>query len=163
MEIVAHHLQVTALARGDAAERDLFGRSSYNRYYYATFLCVREVLAQLRPEWGELPHAAYPEVLVGTVSKVLSAGRSRALKLQDKELVQQCSRAIVAAKELSNLMKASSVTRKVADYNPEIPVNFAHVDRFSLNNVDVTEAHQWPQRAKAWAMEIGAAWRQLHA
>lgn len=163
MEVVAHHLQVTALGRGDAMERDLFGRSSYNRYYYATFLCVRQVLRQLRPEWDELPHADYPKVLLGAVLKVLDNGRQRAQKLQDNELVTQCSRAIVAARELARLMTASSTTRKVADYHPEILVNFVHGDRFTLNNVDVTEAHQWPQRAKAWATEISAAWRQVNA
>lgn len=162
LEVVAHHLQMTALGRADATERDLFGRSSYNRYYYATFLCVRDVLARLRPEWGMLPHAAYPELLMGTVLKILSKGREQAQKLQDKELVSQCQRASVAARELASLMRASSTTRKVADYHPEIAVNFVHADRFTLNNVEVTEAHQWPERAKAWAREIEAAWRQVN-
>lgn len=163
VEVVAHHLQMIALARRNVAERDSFGRSSYNRYYYAAFLCVRQVLAQLRSEWETLPHATYPEVLTGKVLKVLSDGRKQAQKMQDRDLVSQCSRAIVAARELAHLMRKSSVTRKVADYHPEILVNFAHVDRFTLNSVDITEAHQWPARAKAWAREIENAWRQVNA
>jgi hypothetical protein len=120
------------------------------------------VLAQLRPEWGRLPHAAYPELLVGTILKVLSNGRKQAQKIQDRDLVSQCSRAVVAAKELARLMSASSATRKVADYHPEIPVNFVHADRFTLNSVEITEAHHWPERAKAWAREIEDAWRQVN-
>lgn len=162
MEVVANLLQVTALKCMNADERDLFGRSSYNRYYYAAFLCVRKVLAQLRPEWGELAHASYPDLLTGRVLKVLSDGRKKAQKLQDKELVSQCSRAIAAARALALLMKASSATRNVADYHPEILVNFVHTDRFTLNNVDITEAHQWPERAKAWASNIDDVWRQLN-
>ncbi|MBB2804731.1 hypothetical protein [Xanthomonas arboricola] len=161
MEVVAHYLQLAALQWGDAAERDMFGRSSYNRYYYAAFLCVRGVVGGLRPEWTELPHAAYPELLVGKISQSISKGRQRAQKLQDRELVIQFQRASVAARELAALMRASSATRKVADYNPEVAVNFVHADRFSLNDVDITEAHQWPERARAWAREIEAAWKQM--
>lgn len=163
MKVVAHHLQVTALKSENVTARDLFGRSSYNRYYYATFLIVRKVLAQLRSEWGSLPHAAYPELLQGRVNTVLVNGRQKAQKMQDAELVNQCQRALVAARELAALMRASSAIRVVADYHPEIPVNFSHSDRFALNNVDITEAHQWPERAEAWAREIESAWRQVNA
>ena len=78
MDVVAHHLQTHALALSDPTERDLYGRSSYNRYYYAAFLSARQVLAGLRPEWGRIAHATYPELLTGEVVKVLKSGRMRA-------------------------------------------------------------------------------------
>jgi hypothetical protein len=160
---VARHLQVTAIALHDPVERDLFGRSSYNRYYYATFLRVREVLAQMRSEWGRMAHASLPEVLTAEVCRTLVKGRAKADKMGDMELVRQCSRAIKAAKELSSLMRASSATRVVADYHPEILVSFVHGERFTLNEIGITEAHQWPEKAQAWLGEIQDAWRQLDA
>lgn len=163
MQQVARHLQITAMGLVDPLERDLFGRSSYNRYYYATFLCVRAVLVRLRPEWSRMAHASLPEVLTVEVCKTLKKGRDRADRLGDMELVWQCSRAIKAAKELAALMRSSSATRVVADYHPEILVNFVHGERFSLNEVGITEAHQWPERAQAWLTDIEGAWSQVHA
>lgn len=161
LQQVAHHLQVTANARRDPVERDLFGRSSYNRYYYAAFLLVRSVLAEMRDEWGKMAHASMPEVLTSEVCRILDKGRKKADKVGDMELSRQCHRAIKAAKELACLMRASSATRVVADYHPEILVNFVHGERFTLNEVGITEAHQWPEKAKAWLGEIHGAWRQL--
>lgn len=161
MQQVAHHLQVRAIALHDSVERDLFGRSSYNRYYYATFLCVRAALVQMRSEWGRMAHASLPEVLTAEVCKVLDKGRKKADKVGDMELARQCSRAIKAAKELASLMRESSATRVVADYHPEILVNFVHGERFTLNEVGITDAHQWPEKARAWLGDIQGAWRQL--
>lgn len=161
MEVVAHHLQVTAIRWGNPAERDLFGRSSYNRYYYAAFLNVRQVLVQLKPEWRRLAHASYPEILTGRIVQILSRGRYQALRVQDSGLVNQCQRAIAASKGLATLLKAGYAIRVIADYSPEVLVDFVHANRFSLNNVEISEAHQWPERAKAWAREIENAWRQV--
>lgn len=121
------------------------------------------MLSGLRAEWGMLPHAAYPELLTGKVLRSLRTGCRQAERVQDKELVRQCTQAIAAAHDLAQLMKASSAIRKVADYNPEILVKFAHTHRFTLNNVEITEAHQWPERGKVWATSIESAWRQLDA
>lgn len=161
MQQVGLHLQVTAVGLTDVVERDLFGRSSYNRYYYATFLCVRRVLAQMRPEWAFIAHATLPEVLRGQITKDLSRGRNRARKMDDDELARQCARAIKAASELADLLRSSSATRVVADYHPEIAVDFVRGDRFTLNEVGITEAHQWPERALVWIDEISSAWRQI--
>ncbi len=161
LQQVGLHLQVKAVGLTDRVERDLFGRSSYNRYYYATFLCVRRVLAQMRPQWAFVAHAKLPEVLKGQIIKDLTKRRQRARKMDDDELVRQCSRAIKAASELADLLRASSATRVVADYHPEIAVDFVRGDRFTLNEVGITEAHQWPERALVWIEEVSSAWRQV--
>ncbi|WP_161809381.1 hypothetical protein, partial [Stenotrophomonas nitritireducens] len=128
-----------------------------------TFLSVRQVLARLNTAWGTQPHANYPGTLNGQIVKALKKGKERAKNLSDQRLISQCSRAITAAKNLANLMASSYAIRVVADYYPEIPIDFTHADRFALNNVDITEAHHWPEKAKAWAKEIEDAWRQLDA
>ena len=51
MKIVGHHLQQEAIRRTSDAEKDVFGRSSYNRYYYAAFLTARSLFVSLDPGW----------------------------------------------------------------------------------------------------------------
>lgn len=162
VHVVAHHLQIHAISITDSQARDLFGRSSYNRYYYATFLLVRSTLVQMRPEWGRAAHASIPEILTTSICRVLNQGRVRARKLGDMEMERRCHRAIKAARDLAHLMHESSATRVVADYQPEITVNFLHASRFSLNNVEITDAHQWPDRAAAWLHEIYGTWVQIN-
>lgn len=116
MEIVAHHLQREAISRAAPADKDLFGRSSYNRYYYATFLHARAMVGQLRTEWQELPHADYPPLLQGKIQAEISKGRLKAQKIGDADTVALCNRAVAACKELSALMSKGSAIRVIADY-----------------------------------------------
>ena len=97
MEVVALFLQKEAIKRvakrAAPDECDLFGRSAYNRYYYATFLCVRNVLAKLDDSWAALPHKDYPALLKGTIKDKIRKCMKRANKLDDNELVTRCYRA----------------------------------------------------------------------
>ncbi|TWT20326.1 hypothetical protein FQY83_11390 [Luteimonas marina] len=163
MELVAVHLQTEAVSRSSGEEKDLFGRSSYNRYYYATFLCVRGLLRRLNAEWADLPHAAYPELLRGKVKKALQKGRASAQKTGDADVVRACNRACSAVLSLAKLMTESSATRVTADYYPEVPIQFSGVDRFSLRSVDITTAHSWLTEAQTYTMAIEEAWNQINA
>lgn len=163
MEVVAHYLQTEAVNRVVVAEKDLFGRSSYNRYYYATFLLVRELLRALDPRWGELPHADYPKILTGSIKDTLKKGGVRARKASDWDLSDHCKQAMAAASELAKLMAQGSATRVTADYHPEIPVQFNPGERFTLNSIDITVAHQWPPRARVLTAVIASTWRQINA
>lgn len=162
MEIVAHHLQSEALSRTDASERDEFGRSSFNRYYYATFLLARSLLSQLRSEWGEPAHAAIPEILRGKVTQELKAGRTRAQKATDPDLVAQCGRAIAAAAELAKIMDEGRMTRVTADYEPTVAVDFSGGTNFKLNTISVSQARNWPLRASTLTKSISATWIQIN-
>lgn len=164
MEAVAHHLQIEALSRrNDGGEPDLFARSAYNRYYYATFLCVREALITLDSGWSRLPHADYPKTLEGQVLKTLQGGKKRAVKIGDSGLITKCQQADRAARQLAKLMRESSAVRVVADYEPSIRVDFADSGRFRLSGVEITDAHRWPLQAKVWTETIMSAWRQVNA
>lgn len=164
MEIVAQHLQHEAAVRTLSVERDLFGRSAFNRYYYATFLEVKASLAKLRPQWaGELAHASVPEVLRGTVKKELTRGRYTAQRMNDSEVVSLCQKALSAAESLAKILEEGRVTRVAADYHPEIPVEFVAASDFRLNTVGVQTAQTWPHRARVLLVPISSAWRQIHA
>ena len=163
METVAHHLQKEAINRRlNAEECDLFGRSAYNRYYYATFLKVREMFSQLDASWGALPHKAYPEILRGTIKKTIAGGRSKAIKLGDLKLISLCQQATAAASDLATLMTQGYAVRVIADYHPEIPVAFTDAERFELNSVKISTAHGWPSRAQTLTNTIEAAWKQIN-
>lgn len=83
MQIVAQQLEFWAKEKDKETERDLFGRSAFNRYYYAAFLVTREMLGALRPTWRHTAHAAIPELLEAGLKKRLigQIRRSRAKNL----------------------------------------------------------------------------------
>lgn len=164
MEIVAYHLQKEAInRRSNPVECNLFGRAAYNRYYYAMFLIVREKLVDLNPDWSGTGHSSYPEILNGTVKKRIASGRKSAVKIGDGPLIALCQKALHAAHQLSELMRLGYAVRVVADYNPQVSVNFISADRFKLNDVEITAAHEWPDRAKIYADTIASAWSQINA
>jgi hypothetical protein len=144
-------------------ERDYFGRSAFNRYYYATFLQVKTGLGGLRVEWSTMAHAGIPEVLRGTVQRELKQGRTRAQRASDQEVVALCSRALAAVADLAKLMEKGYATRVTADYHPEIPVDFSGGQSFKLNTIGVDDARAWPNRAQVLVGAITSAWKQVNA
>ncbi|MCA8054408.1 hypothetical protein [Burkholderia cepacia] len=162
MEIVAQHLQQVALAQTDPTDRDHFGRSAFNRYYYATFLHVKAGLGSINPDWNTMAHAGIPEVLRGSVQRELKRGRTKAQRTDDAELVRLCSKALSAVSDLADLMEKGYATRVAADYHPEILVDFSGYRSFKLNTVPVEDAHGWPYRARALIDAITLAWTQIH-
>lgn len=157
MKIVAEHLQQQAISR-PAPERDFFGRSAFNRYYYATYLIVKDSFSHLNKDWSvNLPHAQTAEMLRGAITKQLKAGKNKAAKVGDGELINTCSRAIAAAEDLAKIMEQGRAARVVADYEPDKKIDF-YDNNFSLNKVSVTEAQSWPHRAYAFLQSIEEAW-----
>jgi len=67
MKIVGDHLTGVAANRADVSECDLFGRSAFNRYYYAAYLITRDMLTQLDPAWGKTSHGGIPDLLEDSV------------------------------------------------------------------------------------------------
>lgn len=161
MEVVAGFLTTTALSRSAGEGNDLFGRSAFNRYYYASFLVVRESLAEMNDAWKGLKHKAYPEVLTGQVVNRLKSGKRAAIRARDRELVRLCSAAIDAAKDLASVMQEGYAIRVVADYEPRSKVSFSGSADFSLNSISVAQAKKWAPKSKVLVGRISLAWRQL--
>jgi len=162
MEVVARHLKNHATTMSAGIDRDLFGRSAFNRFYYAAFLNLK---ADLGAVITALPktHAGIPDFLRTTVKKELAAGIAKARRADDQALMKACSQAKSAASELADLMEQGYVTRVVADYHPDALVNFSDSLNFMLNNVPVDYAQTWPHRARLFARNIVDAWRQINA
>ena len=161
MEDVAHHLQMEALVRPTAAQRDSFGRSAFNRYYYAAFLPVNRTLRSLRPEWAGIKHKDIPDLMRGKILTALKKGQQQANRVGDRETAAACARAISLCYELAELMKTGYAVRVTADYEADVAVDFSTGIDFRLATVAVSTAKQWPSRATAYAQTIHSAWKQI--
>jgi hypothetical protein len=162
MESVGLYLQKEAVTRSDLTEKDHFGRSSYTRYYYATFLLVRDMFRAMNPDWARVGHADYPPILDATIYRRLEKDRYRALRIKDYELANEIGRAKVSCKELAALMRKGYAIRVTADYFPEVQIDFFSGERFKLNSVSINDAHDWPARARLHSLKILNAWKQLN-
>lgn len=162
MHLVAHHLQLEAVKRTEISEQNLYARSAFNRYYYDLFLMVREMLIELQDaKWSSLTHSSYPGVL-DKIAKDFIKEKNRARKNGDFLLVAIVSQAISASKEISKLMEKAYAVRVVADYDPTEFVNFTSATRFSLKNIEITDAHEWRNAVQLWIEDIKKAWQQIY-
>jgi len=159
MEQVALYLQIKANhCPPDSRDFDLFGRSSFNRYYYAAYLEVRSLLGNLDRSWATAQHASIPALLTGQVLERIKRQRIRAARIGDSDAVNICLRAVASAHELATLMTEAYAVRVTADYEPGIPIVADDRGRFRLNLVLVTTAHDWPDRAREHGQRIKRAW-----
>ena len=164
MEAVARHLRDKALEfDGEKAgeDADLFGRSAFNRYYYAAFLITRK---KLKPIFVDLPgkHAAIPDFLRGHVARELNRRKRVAMRAEDYASVQAVQNGRNAALKLADLLVQGYSARVVADYHPELAVSF-NGQGFLLNEVPVSDAVSWPTLARQFVLAIVNAMRQTDA
>lgn len=163
MRIVGDHLAVEATARGVIEERDLFGRSAFNRYYYSAFLAVRAALRKIEPGWATSTHQGVPMVLKGEVLKRIKK------QIQDSEKSgmithsqgeQYYRAAATAASELSNLLTSAREIRRIADYEPETKIS--HDGQvMKLGAYSLEAAKSWENRVRAHAGTILNIYDQL--
>ncbi|MEQ1520817.1 MAG: hypothetical protein ABL936_06055 [Aestuariivirga sp.] len=161
MKIVAHHLQLEAHKRSASDEKDCFGRSAYNRYYYAAFLLARSALRTIYGTQVKFNHAEVPQYLETTVLKDIQKFKADAKKVGDLDLKDQCARSEHAARELARLLKSAYAVRTTADYEPEVRVVFEDAKRFTLNGLDITQAHEWPARVTTYSSQLVSVWQQF--
>ena len=142
--IVADHLCIAAKAK-QADEADAFGRTAFNRYYYAAFLSTRDLLIQIDRSWANLPHGNIPGILETDLIRRLR----KALKpLQDKGLVAEgkakslVNQAGSAGGEMASILRMAYKVRVTADYMPEEKVIFDPAT-FRLATHTEAEAKQW--------------------
>ena len=162
MHTVGHHLQIKAMATA-GPDRDAYARSAFNRYYYGAFLTIRSMLREMDSKWSRMPHADYPNILSGRITKELGTALRRARKTGDKTFVRQIEHAKRSTAELKKVISTVGTLRVVADYCPEEAVDFTRSSRFALRSVEVTEAHNWQPNADLLCRVILQAWKQIHA
>ena len=127
-------------------EGEAYVRSAFNRYYYATYYSVRELLFQLDEKWAKANHAEIPHLLEEALVKYVDREinklvKSKALTRSEESAKKHLLRAATA--ELASLMRESYQVRVAADYKPEVPV------AYRLNNIYELQGRT-DQAAKNW-------------
>ena len=163
MKIVADKLKELALASSIGHEIDQYGRSAFNRYYYAIFLVVRSTLMNINPSWARSPHKNFPDILTGSVYR---AARNQALKLEragqlkPREKSGMITSIKICVEDLAQLLQTGYEARLIADYSPEEIVRRV-ADNLQLRNYTMRAAQTWPKLAERRAGQLGAKWREL--
>ncbi|MTI99752.1 MAG: hypothetical protein FH752_14145 [Marinobacter adhaerens] len=163
MKIVGEKLESWALGQKDEAEKDLFGRSAFNRYYYAVFLSTRVMLGEFKASWRGTMHASIPDLLRTSVRKeVAKTSKAAARKgliseAESSQIIQQHN---VSVRALAGLLEDAYQVRIIADYEPEIVVHQER-DVLSLDSHKLTSAKTWPDRAESYCKSIRKVWKEL--
>ncbi len=163
MKDVADKLKEIALAADNVHQIDQFGRSAFNRYYYAAYLAIRHTLLEIDDGWARSPHKSLPGILTDTVFKSAKriAIRSNKKRLIDAaEMNHILSSIRICVDELSKILLSGYAARTCADYSPEINVKRISSDLI-LGNHTINAAKSWPTRAEMRAGQLLSFWRQL--
>jgi len=164
MIIVAKKMAELASALQPHENRDAFGRSAFNRCYYATYLIVREMLAGFNPGWKKTPHKKIPDILEEAIlnrikNELKKQERKGTLKVGRASNIRKSAMFLVS--ELGALLKIAYSVRCVADYEPEKAVLFETGNVLKLEGHSVSEATKWADRASEHTKNLIKLWRDL--
>lgn len=147
MQQVAEHLCVEA-KRLKGSDADLFARTAFNRYYYASYLSARELLARLNSQWTSQSHKGIPDLMERSLTDLVRrqakklAGKGLLTAAQQSNLVSQVNQ---ASSDIASVLRVAYAVRVVADYKPELLVIF-DVPNFTLDSHSDAEARNWKAR-----------------
>lgn len=161
MKLVGEKLEKVAIAESDSIKKDLFGRSAFNRYYYAAFLVTREMLGTFNPGWKITAHKAIPNLLITSVRKPVVTRLKKDEKkglITKRELSSLQTKLNKATNNLSNLLLEAYDIRLIADYEPEQLVTEKN-KVISLHTCKLTSAKSWADKANAYCKEIRKVWK----
>lgn len=142
---------------------DVFGRSAFNRYYYASFLIVREMLSELDKAWSGTPHKSIPELLTkGVLTRIRKITRMQEKQglLNFREASIYKDSANIAANELSQLLDEAYNIRVISDYHPEEKA-IKNGGQIRLKTSTLGAADNWPNRAERYSKSLLKVWKQL--
>lgn len=159
MRIVAQHLEAQARKCQDPSEIDLFGRSAFNRYYYATFWIVRECLKTIDEAWAEPGHSQAPEILRGQVQRRIRK-QLQTNVLPPGETAKLRSRANNSISALASLLDEARLVRTRADYKPEATATMSE-GTILMAGVTSGEAARWLKLADTHTANIIDVCRKL--
>jgi hypothetical protein len=152
MEIVAKHLESEALNRNSPQETDVFGRTAFNRYYYATFWIVRNAIAKIDPKWNEPSHGDLPNLLEGAFINRFRKEIKKAGVLGGK-VESLNARSNSSAANLASLMRHAYALRVQADYKFDAGVT-KNGAVLVMKDTKTSEAANWPRRAEMLTSDL---------
>jgi len=163
MKKVGDKLRDLAIAASDADVINKYGRSAFNRYYYASYLIVRSAIMNIDPKWAQCSHKDLPNLLRKTIyrqarDQALRLERAGQLNARQKSLLIDSIKICTA--KLAQLLQSGYAIRCVADYSPEEIVVLRSKNLY-LGNCTTSAAQHWPEQAAINAGQLQAKWREL--
>jgi hypothetical protein len=157
MERVAEALTEQAVSSPDELDANLFGRSAFNRYYYAVYLSVRQMVIAGHPEIKQFKHKDLPDLLVGKIQDKI---QQEAGKLKKRHMLSEGEASRLSQSSRQALSELASILREGADYEPTViaVVRDGHV---ILEHKTSDAARQWGRRADRCIGQVRRVWRQL--
>jgi hypothetical protein len=141
---VGEHLAQRAVAETGVLA-DAFGRSAFNRYYYAAYLATRELLGAVEPRWTAQSHSEIPELLEKAFVRRIQ-GQAKALArsgaITDADRLRVSRQAASAAASMAATLRTAYAIRVTSDYEPQTTVCFGG-GTFTLVNRTEGEARAW--------------------
>lgn len=128
--------------KGDLA--DAFGRSAFNRYYYAAYLEVRSLLLTFNSRW-RINHDEAPNYLRKNLQKIFREEINRQQKRQvitHAEGMKISSAVLKSASIIAQDLEVAYKVRAISDYEPEELVTFDQTT-FHLDSHSEVEAKGW--------------------
>lgn len=163
MKLVGEALNNLALENHPIADRNLYGRSAFNRFYYAAFLITREMLAFLDPNWKTTPHKEIPNRLRDTIRKRLKKSVDQFHKQGIVTLAEKSrliNRLNEATEELAEMLERAYDARVIADYKPDLLISIENNKVIRLQAHKLNSAKSWPDRASAYCKTIISVWKE---
>lgn len=163
MKCVGDKLCEWAVNTPDGSVANMFGRSSFNRYYYAAYLNVRSILLGINADWAHCSHKDLPVILTKTI---LNSAKKQARRLEQAGQLSAQEKASlldtlrICTNDLGELLKTAYEIRCIADYRPEIQAVSVGKD-IQLGSCNASAAKNWPDRAARSAGQLQAKWREL--
>ncbi|MBM2765234.1 hypothetical protein [Burkholderia anthina] len=163
MEIVGDYLVQAVSKIEGAVDQDLFGRSAFNRYYYAAFLRVRSLFAEIDDKLNEPQHGQIPDLLTvtlrGRVNKIIKRQeKGGILSPEDAQGVRD--QLDSSLKTLADLMRYAYSIRKIADYEPDIKIDLVD-GNLGIGGCDSAAARKWGEEVMLISEQIREIWRGL--
>jgi hypothetical protein len=138
-------VQLAAIAKAESGDRaDAFGRSAFNRYYYAAYLSVRELLRQFDSTWG-VKHSKVPALLTTKVLDLVrraAENQERVGLITDEQRISLVGQAQSATLALADIFQTAYALRVTSDYEPETLIEFGDGTFRLMDRTDL-EAHAW--------------------
>lgn len=158
MKIVGDQLAAWALAQAEDDKKDLFGRSAFNRYYYAAFLSTRQMLGELDTAWKKTPHKEIPKLLKRTLKRELKLAIDKRILTRGEgmRVIEQHNKSV---SDLADLLEQAYNARISADYEPEVRIQQTN-KVISLGNHTLNSAKRWPGRTASYCKAIRKAWKE---
>lgn len=129
-------------SNGDIA--DAFGRSAFNRYYYAAYLEVRSLLLMFKSSW-KINHQEAPNYLRKNLPKIFREEINRQQKrhvITHAEGMKISSAVLRSGSYIADVLAVAYKVRSISDYEPNEPVIFDHAT-FYLDFHSEVDAKGW--------------------